>query len=1274
MTGSGGPAVVEAASPRAGAASPARRKPGATERQTAGLWSCALAFGAMLFLLLWGRTLHSVYLAAGAASVAGSFLLARRTRFRSRSVPLYGALGALALALAAGAATAHRLGRLAAEWDRLVAEREAPLAAELDQHIRALVDRGQRAARAAAARAARADGARLFADLAEVRLRWGVDALAIHDAAGELRAWAGDHRGRLPREAFAGQAGIVYVERPLFSYLYFSSPVEGREEHAVAAVLLQTGLPLTEVQVTGFADAFEARTGSRPVFGPGPDPSAPWNLALDGDTILHAHFEPLSQVEWRAAIVTMGRRAVAILAAVAFVLLAYIWISNQPRARRAASMAPLVAATLALALAPVGDILGLDRVFSPALFVLPIPGDVSLGLLLTVLLPLGALAATHRPRPRDARGTRRAVAIGALAVALGSAVALRILTASAAPQLLEGGSALWGALQPAAVLIITILAGLVLPRERSSANEGSTRRLLLAGGLALSILLAIGVTAQWELARALGPWMSILWAGPYTLLALGLARERARTARLLRWLSATWLAASLVVPYLWVVNVEARLRAAERDLATLGMRADPFLEYLLHNFAREVMRRHERGEDGMELLYRAWVASGLAREAYPARLSLLDATGRPTYELTVGDRAGESPRLQPMPRFLRGIFDRAREQGEPLIEAPQVSAGVNRVLAVPFADGRMVTAIIPPRRSIERTTILASLLGGAAGADTRLTLLPAKAGQPRPEERVRWRPSEQGWSSEAVIRYPDGDYHAHLELRLPPAGVRVARGILFLALDLALATLLWVVGRAARGFPPVPPGRWSGWLKSFRAQVTLALFAFFLLPTVAFGTLAYRALASERARAARIIAEDAVAQAVRDFGRSEGDLAALAEHTGAEILYYHRGELAKASSPEAFELGLYSAWMPPSVFLALQSGEATAAVETWTLGRHPFLLAFRPLPAAGTLAVPVSLAVGDGAIRQRELAHLMLFAVLMGGVLSLALSVAVGRALSRPIGQLRRAAAVVGAGRLNVRLPENRRDEFGQLFASFNRMVRRLRRARAQELHTARVLAWGEMARQVAHEIKNPLTPIKLSVQHLRRAYADRRPEFGEILETSVDQILTEIDRLTEIARAFSRYGAPPEAAGALEAVDVGAVIHEALTLYRTGDTAIRYLEEVEPGLPPARARAGELKEVILNLLENARAAVQEGGTIRVSATRVGGTIELALEDDGEGIPPELLSRIFDPHFSTRSAGTGLGLAIVRRLVESWGGVIIADSEPGRGTTMRVRIPIATET
>jgi nitrogen fixation/metabolism regulation signal transduction histidine kinase len=396
--------------------------------------------------------------------------------------------------------------------------------------------------------------------------------------------------------------------------------------------------------------------------------------------------------------------------------------------------------------------------------------------------------------------------------------------------------------------------------------------------------------------------------------------------------------------------------------------------------------------------------------------------------------------------------------------------------------------------------------------------------------------------------------------------------------------------------------------------------------------------------------------------------------TNSAILYYFQGELSRTSSPEALQLGIYGSWMPPNVFLSLTHGDDDAAVTMSKIAGHDMLTAYRSLTpqVRAQLAVPMSLETGETGVRQSELAHLILFAALMGGLLSLLLSVVVGRALTGPIGRLQRAAAQVGSGNLRVRMPEDTGDEFGQLYASFNRMVRRLRRARSQELRSARVLAWGEMARQVAHEIKNPLTPIKLAVQHLKRAYADRRGNFSEVLDRNVEQVLLEIDRLSEIARAFSRYGAPALSTGPLEPVNVQQVVHEALTLYRAGDPDVEYIEEVADDVPLALGRSSELKEVLLNLLENARTALEgRGGMIRVSARRTDQGIELSVADNGPGIPSDFLPRVFDPHFSTRSAGTGLGLAIVRRLVESWGGSITAESETNVGTTIRVTLPEA---
>ena len=236
------------------------------------------------------------------------------------------------------------------------------------------------------------------------------------------------------------------------------------------------------------------------------------------------------------------------------------------------------------------------------------------------------------------------------------------------------------------------------------------------------------------------------------------------------------------------------------------------------------------------------------------------------------------------------------------------------------------------------------------------------------------------------------------------------------------------------------------------------------------------------------------------------------------------------------------------------------------------------------------------------------------------------------------------------------------------------------ELRGERILAWGEMAKQVAHEVKNPLTPIKLSVQHLRRAWADGRSDFGGILKRNVAAILTEIDRLAGIARSFSRLASPvADEQGSLEAVDASGVLREIVELYRGGSDGSHVVlrAEIDDGLPTVSCRADELKQVIVNLLENARAAMPDGGTAILSASldadQGGGDVVVAVTDEGLGIPAELLPRIFEPRFSTHSGGAGLGLAIVKRLVDSWGGRVDVESRTDRGTTVRIRLTARSE-
>ncbi|MGQ0816239.1 MAG: ATP-binding protein [Gemmatimonadota bacterium] len=1237
-------------------------------------------YATLVLGLLWSRHVETPYLVAGLATWAGTCALLVRARLsRLVSVPLIAAVLVLGLSLIVQSYAAWRIARIGEDWPQLLADRHVNMQAMLSRRIGSVVDDATQTAARAATISATHDTMQIFGGFAALRGGSKVDAIALFGEAGDLVAWAGEHRAKLAQNVRLGTSGPTFVEQPLYSYLYIPTRVEGTRSHVVSMVLLATAIHEHAHDVSDRSIAHvTSHLGA--VFRSGKGPPDAWPLVVNGDTIAHARLAPITQSDYRDEAIALEQRAICVLAAIALVLLTVAWL-RRPNLRFGTTV-PLLGAAGALAVAPLRAF-GLEELFSPALFLLPLPAEISLGTLLSILLALGALAASVHDKVRIPRWPTVLVVLGGMAVIFAYPGAIRLLVgpgASAASdavrasgtQLLLGGPALWFGLQIAAVLLLGVVTELALPRWHWFAQlEGSKLRtpwvLMLVGSLATSGALSLLILLLSQTKQSVSPWLAAAWVLPFLLAAFALAGYRGAGLRLIRWLTAGWLATTAVLPYLWIAHVDERLAGAERQVSTLGANPDPFLDYLLMQFAREARVRAQSGETGYLLLYRSWAASGLARESYPARLTIWSNEGLPEVPLPLGNIVDNvSGRSQTLPPYLEAAFARARENRDS-VELMRVQGipNVNEALILALGPDHLLTVEVPPRRSLEHRDI--PFLATDTDEDVQVELVRPRPGVSMPQ---MWQPAEDGWRYEKPVMFADGEYHAHVEVRVPGIGVRVARGVLMLALNLLLFTFLWLLGRAARGEHLQLRAAWRGWRGSFRARVTATLFFFFLIPTAVFGWVAFGALAREVTRATRIVAEHAVRQAVVEFQETAGDLRELAAHAGSDVLYYFAGELTGASSPEALDLGVYGAWMPSEIFLALTRQNEDAAVATRPIAGQQVLTAYRSLMPAGTLAVPMSLESGETAVRQRELAHLILFAALMGGLLSLLLSVVVGRALTGPIGMLQRAAALVGAGNLRVRMPEHTGDEFGQLFETFNRMVRRLRRARTQEIRTARVLAWGEMARQVAHEIKNPLTPIKLAVQHLTRAHADRKPNFGEVLDENVEQILLEIDRLSEIARAFSRYGAPQASIGPLEPVNVRQVIHEALTLYRAGDPDVEYRDEIEPDVANALGRSGELKEVLLNLLENARAALDgAGGRIQVSArTTDDARIEIAVTDNGPGIPTDFLPRVFEPHFSTRSAGTGLGLAIVRRLVESWDGSVTAESELGAGTTIRVTL------
>jgi signal transduction histidine kinase len=662
-------------------------------------------------------------------------------------------------------------------------------------------------------------------------------------------------------------------------------------------------------------------------------------------------------------------------------------------------------------------------------------------------------------------------------------------------------------------------------------------------------------------------------------------------------------------------------------------------------------------------------------------------------------------------------------------------------------------------------------------------------------DALQWRREQWSARGERRIELPQGGSHVHLRVDLRGPWALLVRGILVVALDVAVLAGVWLLGLAiAEGWRPRIATLVATLRTSYRAQLTAVLSVFLVLPVLGFAAWSFARLADESRRAGDLL----IRQTLRDAaGGAERvalespdavrqSLAELGRRLDAELWLYRGGVLIGTSSPVLAELGLVDPFLATRAFQATLADELELTMDARVAGRRTrigYRVVGPGVPGEqAVLAVPRLL--DDESVRQQQedLALALVLGTVIGLLAAMYLAGFAARRLAKPVAALREAALAVGRGSEPPAFPPGTPREFEPVLTAFDRMATDVRRSqnaleearmrtarvlanvatgviavdeglrvtmanpRASELvlgeadeltpgnvlpqataagwapvwqavaefiaanrdviqerefevggrqirvqlallgaapdgcvialddataltRAARVIAWGEMARQVAHEIKNPLTPIRLGIQHLQRVRGGGKTQsasFEATLQETAERILAEIDRLDGIARAFSRFGAP--SAGEelpLEPVDLAATAREVVQLYDLG-SATRFEVRGSNGAP-ALARKDEVKEVLVNLLENARNADAKRVTVQVAASGR----QLTVADDGRGIPADALPRVFEPTFSTTSSGAGLGLAIARRLVESWGGVITLESDPGKGTRVTLTLQTA---
>jgi two-component system nitrogen regulation sensor histidine kinase NtrY len=219
------------------------------------------------------------------------------------------------------------------------------------------------------------------------------------------------------------------------------------------------------------------------------------------------------------------------------------------------------------------------------------------------------------------------------------------------------------------------------------------------------------------------------------------------------------------------------------------------------------------------------------------------------------------------------------------------------------------------------------------------------------------------------------------------------------------------------------------------------------------------------------------------------------------------------------------------------------------------------------------------------------------------------------------------------------------------------------------VAAWGEVARKLAHEIKNPLTPIQLSAQRIRKAYLKANPEFEKVLAEGTSAIVQEVDALKNLVDEFAQFARLP--AAHLTPASLHEVIDQALSLYDGLFAGVRFDRRLASDVPELRLDAGQMKRLVINLVDNAIEATQKRGTVVISTEfdRPQGRVRLGVTDDGPGVAAELREKLFVPSFSTKRRGSGLGLAIVSRIVQEHHGSIRVEENPPRGARFVVELP-----
>ncbi len=348
-----------------------------------------------------------------------------------------------------------------------------------------------------------------------------------------------------------------------------------------------------------------------------------------------------------------------------------------------------------------------------------------------------------------------------------------------------------------------------------------------------------------------------------------------------------------------------------------------------------------------------------------------------------------------------------------------------------------------------------------------------------------------------------------------------------------------------------------------------------------------------------------------------------------------------------------------------------------TVSRIPILTSNTEMPVevqGQSQAVGTELILAYSHRDEDALLQQLTFILLIIGGVGLAsvyiVSYIVGLQMTKPINQLAAGAAEIASGNLEQQVAIQSRDEIGRLASTFNQMAAALKTSLERRVAAERLAAWGDAARWVVHEIKNPLFPIRLSIENLQRAYQGKDNQstvFEKIFVQCTDIVIEEVERLQRLVDEFDQFARmrPPKR----ESSDLNQIVQHVVNLYAESVENIQIEESLALNLPPLSLDSEQITQALENLIKNAIEAMPDGGTLNVWTQPVNKEkIRIKIQDTGIGMSPETLVQIFEPYYTTKETGTGLGMAIVQRIITDHDGEIFVESEEGIGTTVWIEL------